>query len=182
MTRFPSSLRGWWPYLTGALLLTVILGAMVVDRVQHLRHGREIVVAIRPVDPRDLFKGDYVRLDFDITPPTLPYRDGFAPHDRADVYVTLAPRDGEGQWRVNALSPALPNVTPQQVVLKAKLTGSRLRYGIERYYVPEGTGPKLENDARTGKLAAILAIDARGRAAIKGLKLDGRVIHREPPL
>jgi uncharacterized membrane-anchored protein len=50
------------------------------------------------------------------------------------------------------------------------------------YDVPEGTGPKLEGQARTGKLAAIVAVDAKGRAAIKGLMLDGKVIHREPLL
>ena len=48
--------------------------------------------------------------------------------------------------------------------------------------MPEGTGPKLEDQARTGKLSAIVAVDARGDTAIKGLKLDGRTIHLEPLL
>ena len=40
------------------LLMTGILGYMVQDRVSLLRTGREIVLPIKPVDPRDLFKGD----------------------------------------------------------------------------------------------------------------------------
>ena len=53
--------------VASAVLLTGILGWMVVDRVRLLAAGREIVLPIRPVDPRDLFKGDYARLGYEIS-------------------------------------------------------------------------------------------------------------------
>ena len=40
---------------------------MVVDRTLLLKNGREIVLPIVPVDPRDLFRGEYVRLGYDIS-------------------------------------------------------------------------------------------------------------------
>jgi uncharacterized membrane-anchored protein len=163
-------------YALSALLLTGILTSMVYARVQHLRHGHEIIMSIRPVDPRDLFKGDYVRLAFNVT------RLMSKVADRGPaMYVLLEKTAIEGEWKVVSETAKPPVAAANHVVLQADNTND-LRFGIERYYVPEGTGPKLEGQARTGKLAAIVAVDAKGRAAIKGLMLDGKVIHREPLL
>ena len=56
----------------------------------------------------------------------------------------------------------------------------RVRYGIESYFVPEGQGRKLEDLAREKKLAALVAVDGRGNAAIKGLIVDGVLQYEEP--
>ena len=57
-----------------------------------------------------------------------------------------------------------------------------VRYGIERYFVAQGEGPKLEALARDKKLAALIAVDGRGNAAIKGILIDGRLAYAEPLL
>ena len=49
-----------------ALAQTGVLASMVVDRTLLLKTGREITLPIVPVDPRDLFRGEYVRLGYDI--------------------------------------------------------------------------------------------------------------------
>ena len=51
--------------LAVASLQTAALGSMVWDRIQLLKNGREIVLPIVPVDPRSLFRGDYVILSYD---------------------------------------------------------------------------------------------------------------------
>jgi len=56
-----------------------------------------------------------------------------------------------------------------------------LRYGIESYFVPEGTGKALETKVREHKIEAIVAVDASGSAALKGLVVDGER-HVDPPL
>ena len=55
-----------------------------------------------------------------------------------------------------------------------------VRYGIESYFVPEGQGKRLEALAREKKLAALIAVDASGNAAIKGLIIDGVLQYEEP--
>ena len=55
-----------------------------------------------------------------------------------------------------------------------------VRYGIESYFVPEGQGRRLEELAREKKLAARIAVDGRGNAAIKGLVIDGVLQYEEP--
>src|SRR5690606_25052583 len=64
--------RHWWKKLwlavaAVAVLQTAALGWMVYERVRLLQTGREAVLPIVPVDPRSLFRGDYVRLSYDVT-------------------------------------------------------------------------------------------------------------------
>jgi uncharacterized membrane-anchored protein len=46
--------------------------------------------------------------------------------------------------------------------------------------VPEGNGRELEALARDKKLAAVVAVDGGGHAAIKGLMIDGKLAYEEP--
>ena len=45
-----------------ALVQTAALAWIVVDRDRLLKHGQEVVMQVTPVDPRDMFRGDYVIL------------------------------------------------------------------------------------------------------------------------
>ena len=180
--------------VASAVLLTGILGWMVADRVRLLKSGREIVLPIRPVDPRDLFKGDYARLGFDISlvaPELMPEPDKLPPnviYQRTapkTVFVTLE-QQADQSWKAVAVATRWPpSMAPNQIVLKGQTQSwdrRRVSYGIERYFVPEGTGGRIEELARNSKLAAIVAVDGKGNAAIKGLVTDGKRIYEEPLL
>ena len=54
------------------------------------------------------------------------------------------------------------------------------RYGIESYFVPEGTGKVLETQVGEKRIRALVAVGRDGTAALKGLEVDGRLVHREP--
>ena len=171
-----------------AALQLVALGYMVMDRVWLVKTGREIVLPIAPVDPRDLFKGDFVRLAYPISRLENVEISEPKPHDRAWAYAVIEPLPvKEDGWRVVRIDAQMPrDLKPEQVVLKAKTTSSwsdrrqTLRYGLERYYVPEGTGLELERIAAQRKMAAIVAVDRSGNAAIKGLAIDGKKVYDEP--
>jgi uncharacterized membrane-anchored protein len=174
-------------------LQTAAIGWMVTDRITLLRTGKEVVLPIIPVDPRSLFRGDYVRIDF---PVTMVSSDLFPKADKprkaGAVFVTLQ-REGEN-WKPVAVSETKPTVKSDQTVMQGRLahnwwpgSGStahqvRINYGIERYYVPEGKGLELENAARDKKLAVVVAVDGKGRSAIKGLIIDGKRAYEEPLL
>ncbi len=187
--------------LAVAGLQTAAIGHMVWDRVQLLRSGREIVLPIVPVDPRSLFRGDYVILSYEAS--RVPAR--LIPADVKSAapqwfYVTFEQK-GEA-WQLAGVSGVAPSPTattisirartlhgwheirvPQAAGAAAPIEGDlNIRYGIESYFVPEGKGPALEQTARDGKLAALIAVDARGNAAIKGLMIDGRRVYDEPLL
>ena len=53
-----------------AVLQTAVLGWMIESRAGILRSGEEILLKTAPVDPRDLLRGDYVILSYDVS--TIP--------------------------------------------------------------------------------------------------------------
>lgn len=170
-----------WPIVAVlALLQTAALAAMAGDRIWLLKTGREVVVPVEPVDPRSLFRGDYVRLGFSFTG-SIP-----EPVERSEtpetIYVTLeTAADGRVLYkRVSATHPG--RSADNEFVLRAErrhFGWPRVRFGFESYFVPEGKGLALEKLVATSKLSVVLAVDGRGRAAIKGLMIDGKKVYDE---
>lgn len=174
-----------------ALAQTGVLASMVIDRVHLLKSGREITLPIVPVDPRDLFRGEYVRLGYEVGRVPVHLLEGPAPGANQAFYVLLEKR-ADGAWAPARISHAMPRESsPDRIALKARTrhgwpsaSGANatvaVRYGIESYFVPEGQGPRLEALAREKKMAALIAVDAKGNAAIKGLIIDGALQYEEP--
>ena len=187
----PLSLRS--ALVAAAALQTLAVGWMLWDRISLLSSGREIRAAVVPVDPRDLFRGDYVVLGYafstgsDVVLPTGT-REG-------DTVYALLKNSGPADWSLSGVSasPTAP-AGDGTVVLKAVVDSvrrgpapasamvGRLRYGIERFYVPEGTGRAIENQVREKRIVAVLAVGRDGKAALKGLEADGSRIADEPLL
>ena len=144
---------------------------------------------------RSLFRGDYVILGYDISRFDLPA--GTQPPKRnAPFYITLKKSDG-ANWRAVSGSAERPSdVKPDETVIKGRVeyisspptdrpqdvSGVGLHYGIESFFVPEGTGRELEKLVGDKKISAVIAVDEEGNAAIKGLMSEGRRIYEEPLL
>jgi uncharacterized membrane-anchored protein len=47
-----------------------------------------------------------------------------------------------------------------------------LQFGIEAYYVQEGTGHRYEQAIRDRKLSAELAVTSGGQAALRALRIE----------
>lgn len=156
-----------------ALQVAWIIGTSAVQEVR-LRQAPTILLETRPVDPRDLLRGDYVILNYAIStlPPELfqPPRPEPLPMGQP-IYVLLEKR---GEY-FEAVRAAFEPLDPAdgQVMMRGSLqrnwTGSEVvEYGIERYYVPEGQGNPV------GKLTVEVAVPKSGQALIKQVFLDGR--------
>lgn len=182
--------------LAVAALQTAVLGYFVFDRLHLLKTGREITLPVVPLDPRDIFRGDYVNLgnNFSMLNHSAA-KDGPLPaglQRGGVIYVTISPTP-EGPWKVVRYGATYPkDAAGGDAVLKGRISslyGSEeggeyslgVRYGIESFFVPEGTGKDLEQQVRDRKIEAVLAIGPDGTAAIKGLVIDGQR-HDDPPL
>lgn len=185
-------------YLLLTLLLTLPLLGMVGRQLHILNQGAEVALEIVPVDPRSLFRGDYVRLNYAISrlkTAELGGDDEFASHD--DIYVTLVPE--KGVFAARALFHQHPGASADQVVIRGRVnsvvaqqrgsteiesspvqTRLSVHFGIESYFVPEGTGRELEKQAASGKVAVLVAVLESGDAAIKGLRLNGSNHYIDP--
>ena len=60
-----------WRIVAAALVVVLVqasvVGAMILERAAILSQGREIVIRTVPIDPRDLFRGDYVILRYGVS-------------------------------------------------------------------------------------------------------------------
>ncbi|MCC7252989.1 GDYXXLXY domain-containing protein [Hyphomicrobium sp.] len=178
----------WLAVAIVALVQTVALASMVYGRVALLRDGREIVAEVIPVDPRDLFRGDYVILGYTFGRAQVTVPEDINQGDR--IYVTLR-EAAPTQWEVVGTSSTWQQPSdPSHVVLKGivdyvyraqnEAPKASVRYGIESYFVPEGTGRELEKQVQDKKISAALAVGSDGDVAIKALIVDGQRVHQEP--
>ena len=90
-----------------ALAQTTVLAYMVLDRVRLLASGREITLAVIPVDPRDLFRGEYARLGYDVGSVPLRLLEGPRPRANAAFYVVLE-KMPDGSWQAVKMTSELP--------------------------------------------------------------------------
>ena len=178
--RVPPLLR----YGLAALLLCGIILAMLMQRAAILRNGQEVQLEVVPVDPRDLFRGDYVILNYQISTVNVAAEVTTAFTRGQQVFVTLRP-DANGMSRAVAISAERPAVTGADIVISGLVIypstrAVSVKYGLESYFVPQGEGRKIERTAR-GRLEVVAAVAPSGQAAIKRLLIDGVPVYDEPP-
>ena len=182
--------------LFGAAAFTqlALLALMIADRVEVLREGTEVTLQTRPVDPRDLLRGDYVTLNYDIS--SLPaglLKDELSAAPNPVVFVKLAP-NRDGIFEAISVHADVVAVNSPEVLIRGRVAygaacGARrgqfcdtlqIRYDLERYFVPEGEGRNLEQVRNQRKLMVVAAVAPSGRAAIKRLLVDGEPVYDEP--
>lgn len=173
-----------------ALLQSAILLYTVVSRAAVLRDGQEVLLETAPVDPRDLLRGDYVVLNYRIATLQASSIGGAWPEDRERHAVHVRLRAGSGgYWEVVESSFSPLQAQEGSVVLTGitgRLPGAReqasvfVRYGVERYYVPEGEGKALEEARNDGRISIAARVSAGGVAHIRALLRDGKPLYEEP--
>jgi uncharacterized membrane-anchored protein len=151
--------------LAAALLQLLILVAMILGKTVPYLDARRVLLKVIPVDPRDLFRGDYVTLAYDIS--RVP---GARRQPGETVYVTLVPEGDGRHYRAGGFTDSPPS---SGVFIRGTVGEfGRASYGIESYYLQEGTGHDYENAVRSGRLWADVALDGNGNARLKGLIIE----------
>ncbi|MFU0503777.1 GDYXXLXY domain-containing protein [Pseudaminobacter sp. NGMCC 1.201702] len=176
-----------------ALLQIAFLSWMIAGRAMTLRNGQDVLLKVEPVDPRDLLRGDYVQLGYDIS--TIPEKIvENMPEDpqtvaAGPIYVRIN-KDADGFWRPVSASLGQPSTTARregEIDIRGNVLSRwgddvlRVTYGIERFYLPEDEGKAIERDMRVRSFGIVASIDADGTAQIKAL-MDGETkLFEEPP-
>jgi len=130
---------------------------MALSREYVVQTGKVVKIQTAPVDPRDLFRGDFVRLDYDLSslPASL-----LEPHlaDRKlkkgqVLYVTLQ-QDSRELVKAGSVSDSRPDgnvlfvrgrLLSDWVRNKYNASTLSVKYGIEQYFVEQGKGIAIEN-------------------------------------
>jgi uncharacterized membrane-anchored protein len=163
-----------------ALQSVWLLGTAFVQE-RGLQTGRLILLETQPVDPRDLLRGDYVRLNYTIS--TVPRERFFSPPlpgdvlSGATVYLALTPTGTNDFYQIARASTGRFAPAANEVIVRGKVAqrwwnnsanAIRVEYGIEQFFVAEGTGNPR------GKLTVQVVVSKSGRANIKEVLVDGK--------
>ncbi|OEF95873.1 GDYXXLXY domain-containing protein [Desulfuribacillus alkaliarsenatis] len=156
------------------ILQLLFLGVQIAVSEHALANGQQIKLQLEPVDPRSLMQGDYVILNYTISQPTAERERQWEREQQWDkdfrhgqrLRIVLAPdEDGVHQYKELYAGQQL---AVDEVVINGTYRGWRVLYGIETYFVPEGTGLEVERAANY----AYVRISSRGNAIIERLSED----------
>jgi uncharacterized membrane-anchored protein len=160
-------------------LQTAWLLATVVVQERALASGKIILLETRRADPRDMLRGDYLILNYNIS--DVPTNRFSPPVTKevpfgANIFVALAPGTNRfyeiTRASTNPFAPAAGEVLLRgkcDYSWRGRATNSiHVAYGIENYFVAEGTGHPA------GKLTAQAVVPASGRASLKQVFVDGK--------
>lgn len=158
-----------------ALLLTIVGKYHYISAV-----GEVITLKTAPVDPRDLFYGDYVILNYEVSQIDRSTVKTDLREEREGpitVYVLLEKRNHPWYEAVGVYENR-PAPSENQAVLRAKLSYFQpnmdtfsLTYGLERYYVEENTGRQWEERRDELSLVDVRVTDG-GDAVIERLRSE----------
>ncbi|MBX3580998.1 MAG: GDYXXLXY domain-containing protein [Rhizobiaceae bacterium] len=177
-----------------ALVQIGFLSWIVAGRAAVLRDGREVLLKVEPVDPRDLLRGDYVVLNYEISavPVSIVSNAPVGEFTSQDgpIFVRLG-KDEDGYWRARSATLGAPAGIPAEgeVDIRGEVRPGwssgpdgtyNVSYGINRYYVPEGEGSEIETNMRDRPFSILAAVGPDGQAQIKAL-MDGETrLYAEP--
>lgn len=171
------SRRSWIMGLLASVLLQLaILAGLVVYSQYPLWVGTEVRLLTKPVDPRDLFRGQYVRLHYPLSRQPIPEME--LPRADDPVYVLLR-RQGDF-WEAKGVRLREPK--EKQLYMRGTITRVsdgqlRIRYGIEAWFVAPGEARRLENSFSDGGVARV-RITPSGRAALVAVEARNHRLER----
>ncbi len=97
-----------WKFILFILLQVALLVGIIAYRQYWVATGERILLRTAPVDPRDLFRGDYVNLRYDISTldlNALGVKESFKRNEK--VYVALE-KNPDGTLAATSVSKGLP--------------------------------------------------------------------------
>jgi len=159
--------------LAAAVFQVVFLAGMIASRSVPLLTGRPVLVRVVPVDPRDLFRGDYVTLGYEFSQLPASFSGDMQRASRPGqpIYVSLEQEAGGAHWK-----PVDYALTPPSagVYLRGTQRGyGWIDYGLDRWFLQQGTGLAFEEAIRSKRgVSAEIMVAPNGRAALKNLVLD----------
>jgi uncharacterized membrane-anchored protein len=132
-----------------------------------LAFGQEIRLRAEPVDPLDVFRGNYVVLTYDIS--TLPVLGDVRQGDRVCARLE---KSGD-EWRASYADPGRPRGTA--ICGRARddaAPGERvaIEYGIETYYASAERAREIEDSIAQGELYVVVDLDDDGSARIERIE------------
>ncbi|MCL2154428.1 MAG: GDYXXLXY domain-containing protein [Leptospirales bacterium] len=182
-----------FPIIVAAQLFVLVF--MIAKQELLLANGAKVLLKCEPIDPRSLFSGDYVILNYEISriggdiTSKSNIRDLYN-FEGKDIYVALRLKPNDMHYHVAAISDNLNELkqnhsiiirgrVEETIIKEIEWTGGeelqlRVKYGVESYFVPQGEGKKIEN--RLSSVSIEVSISDNGDSAISKLFIENQEV------
>lgn len=171
-----------------ALAQLAVLAWIIIDHQRVRSEGAVFKFRTAPVDPRDPFRGEYVRLDFEVEQGRWPVPKGLSDGGTSARAFALVGTDGAGFARIDGLVAEEPASGAYVAIEYMSWTPDTL-FGIDlpfdRFYLEEGDGrrteellaPQWDNGERAEPMAAYALVRIlNGKAVIEDLIVGDKSI------
>jgi len=162
-------------FIIAIVIQLIILFSIIIFKMAVLTGGTEVLLRIEPVDPRDPLRGDHLTFSYEISNLDS-YLFNYSPiRDGDTVYVPLKQK---GKYWVAAFGvQKIKPIDEGKLFLRGKVSssyGNRIRviYGIEDYFIPEGTGQDFSFWRQ--EAAARVSVDENGNAVLKQIYVNDK--------
>src|SRR3989338_6707069 len=167
-------------FIIAIAIQTAILFFIVLFKLLILSGGEEVFLKIRPVDPRDPFRGDYITFQYDISRIKGSLFDSSEKIKYGDkIYIPLLKRKNY-HVAANRISKNKPDTgmfikgTVNDVRQKGdSLDEVFVSYGIEEYFIPENSGRNVNFNGQN--TFAKIVLDKNGNAVLKNVYVNGKL-------
>lgn len=175
-------------FIVAAVLFQfLVLAWMAGEREFVYRTGRTVYLRTMPVDPQDHFRGDYVRLNYEISSigkdlwrdglkDRKPDEDFYRRHKQDSRIYTVLKVGDNGIAELQYVTDRKPE---KDLFIRGRLQNTRntslqALYGIEAYFVQQDKGRELENglnrDGINVPMEMEAAVSGSGIAVLKGYR------------
>ncbi len=164
-------------FLAIGIFWLVIILAFISFKEFTLKTGEEVMLKTRVIDPRDLFRGDYIILNYEIgSLDANSLQTDSAYFNKSDkVFVSLIEQENYGIATAISKSQPKDGLFIKGTVKDVQGSQITIDYGIESYFVPEGEGWEIQRQTGRG-LESKVSIDKFGNAVIKSIFLGGEEV------
>jgi uncharacterized membrane-anchored protein/uncharacterized membrane protein len=126
-----------------------------------LSHGKLIKLQLQPLDPRSLVQGDYVRLRYQISEPPITQDNLETRVSKGKIAVVLGVNPTTNVYEFRREYESEEQLAPDEIRLNGEREGYEgIKYGIETFFVPEGTGRNYELNAKFAEVKVSAGGDA----------------------
>lgn len=155
-------------------VLIVIAGSFILYLSFPLLTGKTVILKTQPVDPFDIFRGQYLTINYEISRVNLPTD----AKEGDTIYVSL--KEGNDKiWHADKVSLSKPDDGIFiRGTAKQSWRGLSIEYGIEQYF--------FERNAHIPRMDSVKAkVDSSGQARIVELLMNGQplnITYKKPSL
>lgn len=150
-------------------ILAVI--AMLAYAYAPIYFGKDILIRTTVYDPRDMFRGDYVRLSYGFAGIYELDKRGLSKRRQlhgTEIYAVLK-QDKDGKYKFDRYSFERPN---GGMFLAGRVDYNTAKFGIEAFFMPPKKARQMERDMMEFNATAVISVMDNGKARIKDIVIE----------